>query len=135
MKKKQRSQISVVGGSSLLVIFSVLCVVIFALMSLTTAMNDTELNERSLEAIRGYYAADSAAEEILAELRRGEVPEAVVSGEDGTYSYSCPISDTQQLNVSIRTNGTDYEILRWQSALAEEWTPDEHIHVWHGNAD
>ena len=131
MKKKQQSQTSVVGGSSLMVIFSVLCVVIFALMSLTSATGDTRLNERSMEAVRGYFDADSEAEEILASLRQGIVPEGVRL-EDGIYCYACPISETQVLQVEVMTDGTEYQILRWQAASAEEWTPDEHITVWDG---
>lgn len=132
MKKKQRSQTSVVGGSSLLVIFSVLCVAIFALMSLTSATNDTRLNEKSVQTIEGYYAADSAAEEILAVLRQGIVPEGVRL-ENGVYCYECPISETQLLRVEVVTDGADYEVLRWQAASSVDWTPDDHIKVWDGS--
>ena len=132
MKKKQRSQPSVVGGSSLLVIFSVLCVAIFALMSLSSATGDTNLNDRSLETVAGYYAADTQAEELLARLRQGEVPEGVTEA-DGVYSYTCPITDTQELRVEVRVSGTEYEILRWQSASAVEWELDEHVNVWSGS--
>ena len=132
MKKKQRSQVSVVGGSSLLVIFSVLCVAIFALMSLTSATSDTRLNDKSLQTITGYYAADSAAEEILASLRQGNVPEGVRLA-DGVYCYECPISETQQLLVEAVVKGTDYEILRWQAGPSVDWVPDDHIDVWGGD--
>ena len=132
MKKKQRSQVSIVGGSSLLVIFSVLCVAIFALMSLTSATSDTRLNDRSLQAISGYYEADSAAEEIIAALRSGSVPEGVRLA-DGVYSFECPISETQQLLVEAAIDGTDYRILRWQAGPSVEWEPDDHINVWDGN--
>ena len=132
MKKKQRSQVSIVGGSSLLVIFSVLCVAIFALMSLTSATSDTRLNDKSLQTITGYYAADSAAAEILASLRQGNVPEGVRLA-DGVYCYECPISETQQLLVEAVVNGTDYEILRWQAGPSADWMPDDHINVWDGN--
>ena len=133
MKKKQRSQVSVVGGSSLLVIFSVLCVAIFALMSLTSATNDTKLNDKSLQAVSDYYAADCAAEEILAQLRQGIVPEGVRL-EDGVYSYVCPISETLELRTAVRVNGTDYEVLRWQAAPSMAWELDEHILVWDGKS-
>ena len=132
MKKKQRSQVSVVGGSSLLVIFSVLCVAIFALMSLTSATNDTRLNDKSLQAVRGYYEADSAAEEILASLRQGIVPDGVRLA-DGAYCYECPISETQQLLVEVTVDGAEYEILRWQVGSTVDWVPDDHIRVWDGD--
>lgn len=131
MKKKQRSQTSVVGGSSLLVIFSVLCVAIFALMSLSSAQSDTRLNERGLQAVQGYYAADCEAEHILAALRSGEIPDGVRE-DNGIYYFDCPISETQQLSAAVRVEGNDYEILHWQAGSSVAWELDEHINVWDG---
>lgn len=54
-----------VGGSSLLVIFAVLCLTIFALLGLGTVQADQRLSDASAEAVYGYYAADCQAEAIL----------------------------------------------------------------------
>ncbi len=69
------------GGSSLLVIFSVLCLTVFALLALSTAQADGRLGEAASEAVKNYYRADTEAQTVLARLRSGEVPEGVTLTE------------------------------------------------------
>ncbi|MEI3141197.1 MAG: hypothetical protein V8S34_06355 [Lawsonibacter sp.] len=96
----------VVGGSSLLVIFAVLCLTVFALLSLPTVQADRRLAQSSWpSAVTGYYQADCQAEEILSRLRAGERPEGVTEEGEGVFSYACPISDTQTLEVRVRLAG------------------------------
>ena len=87
-----------VGGSSLLVIFAVLCLAVFAVLSLSSVRAEGRLSTASAEAVRAYYAADCEAEEILAQLRAGIVPSGVIA-EDNRYRYECTVSDTQKLVV------------------------------------
>lgn len=131
MNERQRFSPPAVGGSSLLVIFAVLCLTVFAMLALSTVQANGRLSDASAEAVTAYYAADAQAEAILAQLRAGRVPENVtVTGE--IYTYTCPISDTQALEVEVRVNGTDYEVLRWQSVSTADWQADESLHVWDG---
>lgn len=122
---------AVVGGSSLLVIFAVLCLTVFAMLSLSSVQAGERLGESAAAAVEGYYAADRAAEEILARLRLGERPEGV-SEEDGVYSYTCAISDTQALVVEAAVDGTAYKILRWQAVSTADWQADDALPVWTG---
>lgn len=120
-----------VGGSSLLVIFAVLCLTVFALLSLTTVRASGRLSEASAGAVSGYYAADTAAEVILARLRAGELPQGVTA--DGqVYAYVCPISDTQVLSVEVQLTGERYDILRWQVVSTGEWQAESGLSVWSG---
>lgn len=122
---------AMVGGSSLLVIFAVLCLTVFALLSLSTVQASGRLSDASAQAVSAYYQADSQAEAILAQLRRGKLPEGVTQ-EKGFCSYSCPISETQALAVEVRLEGQAYTILRWQSVSTACWQPDDHLIVWDG---
>jgi len=131
MNEKKSFALPVIGGSSLLVIFAVLCLTVFALLSIATVRANGRLAERSAAAVYGYYEADYAAEEILAQLRAGECPEGVKE-ESGMYSYVCPISETQLLAVEVEVVGTDYRILRWQAVSTAEWQADDRLHVWDG---
>ena len=131
MTPKRRLAPPPVGGSSLLVIFAVLCLTVFALLSLSTVRADGRLGDTSAQSVSQYYAADGAAEEILARLRAGKVPDGVTE-DRGLYSYSCPISDTQALFVTVRVTGAEYTILRWQAASTAPWTPNEDLNVWDG---
>lgn len=135
MDKRQRKfQAPVVGGSSLLVIFAVLCLTVFALLGFSTVQADRRLADASIAAVSGYYAADCEAERILARLRAGERVDGVTE-TDGVYRYVCPISATQALKVETRIGGeNDWEILCWQAASTAEWDEEEYIRVWTGES-
>lgn len=132
MREKRPFSPPAVGGSALLVIFAVLCLTVFAMLGLSTVQADARLSARSADAVRGYYAADTKAEEILAQLRGGAVPDGVFTDGD-IYSYVCKISDTQELQAKVRVDSAqDYEILKWQTVSTADWTADENLHVWDG---
>lgn len=129
-----------VGGISLLVAFAVLCLTVFALLSLTTVQADGRLADASARAVEDYYAADCAAQEILARLRNGETPLEVTSHPEDSwhdplavrYTYEVPISDSQELQVEVLLDGEDYEILRWQAQYTGEWETVENLDLWDG---
>lgn len=131
MDKKRTTFPAVVGGSSLLVIFAVLCLTVFALLSISTVRANQKLSDSFHQAVVGYYEADCMAEQILARLRAGESVEAVQKN-DGVYSYTCAISDTQALAVDVTVDGTDYTILRWQAVSTANWQADDTLPVWSG---
>lgn len=121
-----------VGGISLLVIFVILCLTVFAVLSLSSVRADGRLSEASAVAVRGYYEADCEAEEILAQLRAGIVPESVTA-EGNRYRYECAVSDTQKLVVEAEVTGENYRILRWQTESAGQWQTEDELKVWDGN--
>lgn len=128
-RQAPKNQFPVIGGSSLLIIFAVLCLTVFALLGLSTVHANKRLSDISIQAVSDYYAADAEAEQILARLRTGEIPECV-SREGDVFSYTCPISDTQALRVAVR--GGDWHVLLWQSVPTESWQADESLNLWNG---
>lgn len=131
---KRQTAPPAVGGSSLLVIFAVLCLTILALLGLSTVQADWRLAEASRKAVCGYYEADTEAEEILSLLRQGIIPEQVTQKEN-SYSYQCEISEVQALSVEVRVNGSDYQILRWQLISTTKWEEDDGMNLWSGSMD
>jgi len=130
--KQQKIQAPMVGGSSLLVIFAVLCLTVFALLGFSTVQADRRLADASIAAVSGYYAADCEAERILGELRAGVMPEGVTE-ENGVCRYACRISDTQALFVEAAVRSeNDWQILRWQAAPTVVREGDDSISVWDG---
>ena len=121
------------GLSSLLVIFGVLCLCLLVMLSVSAVQNQQTLSLHAQEAMTGYYAADCRAQEILALLRSGQLPEGVAVEKD-VYSYSCPISQNRLLSVAVRVRGTEYEILRWQTVSTTDWQPETALPVWQGNS-
>lgn len=146
MREQKKSSFSppALGGASLLVIFAVLALTIFALLSLSTVRADGRLSEASAQAVQNYYAADCKAQAVLAWLRTGEgspdVPEDFTvttsireypDHSETVHAYTIPISDTQELQVEVRMDGAnDFEILRWQAAPVGDWEIDEGIELW-----
>ena len=120
MKRKENMFVPTIGGTSLLVMFAVLCLTVFALLTLGTVQADRRLSNASLKASVDYYAADVRAETVFAQIRQGDVPECVTV-ENGTYAYSCPISDRQVLMVQLRKEGTSWKVLQWQAVSIVEW--------------
>lgn len=140
--KEETAFPAVTGASSLLVIFSVLCLSVFALLSLSTVLANRRIRENNTAAVQGYYDAEEKANQILAKLRQGEVPEGVSvttpAGADSAviYEYSCPISETQQLCVTVQMeqegapDARGYTVLRWQAVSTLDWEADETLPVW-----
>ncbi len=142
-KARERFSPPAVGGISLLVVFAVLCLTVFALLALTTVQADARLADASAQAVADYYAADCAAQEILARLRNGERPEGVeilnrLGGGMYTAHYAVPISDTQELQVEVNFAedwagyNWRYQVIRWQSVPTGAWEGDESLDVWDG---
>ncbi len=128
---RERFSPPAVGGSSLLTVFAVLCLTVFALLGLATVQADGRLSDASAEAVAAYYAADCRAETILARLRAGELPAGVTADGD-TYGYTVPITDTQELRVEVRVSGTAWEVLRWQTVPTADRETDETLDLWDG---
>lgn len=127
-----RRPFSGVGICSLLVIFAVLCMSVFALLSVSTVQSQARLAEKARAAADNYYRAENEAEQILAQLRSGEIPPGVESPGKHLYTYSCDLSETQTLAVWVAVTGSEYEILRWQVVSTVEWQADDRIPVWRG---
>lgn len=134
MNKERRMSTPIVGGSSLLVIFAVLCLTVFALLGLSTVQAGGRLSQTMADSVSAYYEADCMAEELYARLRSGEMPAEVTRTGD-TYAYTCPISDTNELQVELRQNGEQWEVIRWQAVSTVAWESDDSLNLWDGELE
>jgi hypothetical protein len=128
-RTEEMSPPTLVGVSSLLVIFSVLCLAVFAMLSLSTVQMDRRLLGNTVNSVRERAEAEVKAQEILGRLRAGEVPEEAVQEADAVYSYSCPVTENASLKVRVRIDGTAYRILQWQEVPEVDWEPDESLEL------
>lgn len=158
-RKRKKMTFTTVGGSSILTIFAVLCFVVFALLSLSTAKANSNLTDKSTRAVTDYYKADTEAEEILARLRNGESPQGVTVykaeetksgvkrivadglgyiGWDAYATYSCRIDANQELQVEVLLRfGADegYQVIRWNKVYTGKWEADDSIKVFDPDED
>ena len=139
-RKKESFSPPALGGSSLLVVFAVLALTVFALLSLSTVRADVRLGDAAAKAVSDYYTADAQAQEILARLRNGETPVEVTTHTEDSwtrmtrYTYAVPISDTRELQAEVLVDRADgsYSILRWEVLSVGVWEPDSSLDVWDG---
>ena len=130
MKKTGAISTPGIGGSSLLVIFAVLCMTVFALLSLNTVLAEQRLSEAYGKATEDWYAADLEAQEIYARLRAGEsVPGVEQLGN--RYRYAVQVSQHQTLQVTLEKNDENWHVIFWHTvAYMEE--KDSTLPVWQG---
>jgi len=131
-----------VGSASIILVFAVLCLTIFALISLTAANVDKTMLDISSKVINEYYEADTLAECILAEILDSAIVPDSVYGIDistersaGTeyIEFSCPVSDTKLLHVKVELSGDSYDILQWNVEDIGLWEADDRLNVWLGD--
>ena len=144
-----RSSIGVnVGTISLLVIFLLMCLSIFSVLSLSTAKSELSLAEKSAQAVSAYYAADlvlSEKVELVGRLlqqgaREWEVMEYAVSlagsaestGMTLRIEFSQEITPGQVLQAVLAVENRKLSVLSWQAVDNREWQPDYSINVWEG---
>lgn len=132
MKKKTEFSLPALGAGSLLCSFGVLCLAVFALLCLTTVRTEQRMAEASVRAVASYYAADLQAEEVFARLRAGQLPEEVTR-QDDLYTYQCPISENQHLQVVLKRQESGWQVLCWQAVAWETGEKTDTLPVWQGS--
>ncbi len=139
MADKKTPKISI-GITSMTVILCVLCLTVFSVLSLSTALSERKLAEKRAVSSQNYYRAETEAAEIVNELqKKSENAEDIfafanengIVVKDGLFFFQKNIDDGQELSVVLQyKNG--FDILAWKVVSTAEWTPDESLHVWDG---
>lgn len=113
-----------VGTSFLLVIFTILCMVIFGVLSLSSALKDLTCSRQNASRTAAYYDACNQAEEILAELQKED-------SKNVPIEYSVPISETEALHITLEPNetGDSYRIRSWILESTVQWQNDSTLPV------
>lgn len=111
MKQKNKSMINI-GTTSLVLIFAVLALVTFSLLSYASARAQWRMAEKLAERTTQYYEVQRQAAERVEQLL-GEN-----TGENSVKEFQLPIGDAQVLQVKLGIYGTEeplqWEVLRWQ---------------------
>lgn len=136
------------GITTIVTVFAVICLTIFAVLTASTVSQEKELAEKYARSVSGYWAADSGcadtanalgalwesgadADEIKA-AALGMGARAEESGDDLLIRYSQAVSDISRMEVTLRI-GAEFTVERWQLTSADaEWAPDESLPVWQG---
>lgn len=68
MNKYERKPPFSIGGISILMVFVMLCLTTFGVLTLVTARAEMRLTEKNAQSVSSYYAAVSRSQEILAQI-------------------------------------------------------------------
>lgn len=142
-----------IGASSLILIFIVLCMATFGLLSLSSAQGDLKLARRNAEAVMGYYEADNQGQRWLRDVDR-VLQEEMGKGQDssqcslkikdrlgelydrenGLISTDIPMNRGQSLRIELvlMCGEKRYEIKSWYVYDSEEYEIDNAMPVWDG---
>lgn len=140
MKNRQKAGLGV-GGSSLLMVFIIVCLTTFATLSLVSANADDKLSVKTAEAVSAYYAADGRAVERLqtidALLADGQaeaitVQDLAEATETG-YAFTEAINDRQCLAVTLTVRQQRCTIASWRVVNIGDWNGDgQLLDIWDG---
>ena len=132
-----------VGAVSIMLVFVVLCLVIFSVISLAPALAERDLVQAELQSVQDFYAADKLAEQVLAELLQTVYTPESIHGIEITSGFDfielayiaqfvVPVGDERVLYVSVELGFGDYRILAWQMHTLSEWEAYNPLNLWDG---
>lgn len=135
-----------VGSASMVLVFAVLCLTIFSLITFVVANNERSIVDAKVNLVTGYYEADFLAEQILIDILTADtVPSSshgieILSGWDEelgveTIYYYCPVSPIKALYVNLVIRDDSFDILSWRMRDTDVWTFDDSINVWSGDIE
>ena len=133
-----------IGSASLVLMFAVLCMTIFTLISLSSAVTDKAMADAQEKFVKDYYDADVRAEYVLAEILKADfIPEtvgevSVVTRRDQDSgariaSFVCVMSDKKELSVEIAIFESAFDVLKWKVQDIGKWEIDTSLPVWQGD--
>ena len=132
------------GTSSLLLIFVVLSLVSFAVLSLSSALSDKKLTDKTVDKNVAYYEACNEAYEKLADIDEQLIDIYKASDGEDAYLKACesldlemiiPVTEYQGLEVKVKPNypksdeDVFYSISSWKLIHTSEPKLDFSINV------
>ena len=153
--RNRRTNVSVgMGGTLIITVFVVLCLMIFASLSFVTAYSDLKMSKKAQEITADYYSIHGKAEEKLAEIsdvlydidineekdnilrKLSDIDGVRVDEKNSTLQYEVLGSKNQKISVDLNILQTDrfyYEIEAWNlSSIELPIYEDEIIDIWEG---
>ena len=135
-----------VGSASIVLVFAVLCLTVFSLITFVVAGNDKTLVDAKVSLVTSYYEADALAEQILVDLLAADTIPGTIRGVDintgwdetigvETIYFFCNISDIKALYVNLVIHEDSFDILSWRMYDTDVWEFDDSINVWTGDVD
>ena len=137
-----------IGITTIVVIFALLSLTIFAVLSISTSAQEQKLAEKYATSVSEYWLADyrcsetaelfcelweSGADETLMTLAAEECS-AQLTFEGGAVDIAFfeEISNGSGISVKLRLD-ENLTILEWKTVTDYVWSPDDKLNVWMGD--
>jgi hypothetical protein len=154
MAKQEIGYRANIGGPSLILIFIVMCLVTFGMLSLSAAKSEHNLAARNASAVTEYYRADGEGEAfyqmvlekveaVKAKGREQKEYEELLAQElgnyyrpeEGTVITQIPMTRSQALTIELipefEEKG-DVRVSKWKVIQTEDYEIDNSMPVWTG---
>lgn len=92
MQNKRKMPLTNIGSVSLIMIFIILCMVIFAVLSLSESTGDYNFTRKLADHTTAYYTASNQAEEVLSDI--DDIILSCVEETTGAYIQTDALTDT-----------------------------------------
>ena len=137
------------GGASIIMVFAVLCLTIFAVLTLSTVENEYRISAEYASSVENYYKADAEAVAFTAAVRKAAGSNAdaasyrnaaqqngadsAVEDADGVIiRKQFRIDDSQSLLVVLEASGTALTVRNWQTVFTGNWDSSSEMQLWEG---
>ena len=143
MKKQTEFSLNI-GLPTILLIFVVLCLISFGILSLVSSNADWKLSQKLISRSTSYYQACNEAESFLAELDSTLYSLYIQNPDTFAYQnatatlpsvYNFPVSDLQELEITLsyhtptKHTPTFYRIESWKLIATNSVNYDSGLHV------
>ena len=115
MRKTDNTTVSIgIGLPTLMMIFTVLCMTVFACITYLQATYNEKESRKIVEASQEYYEAEFQASTLYEKIAQNDIE------HDGDiYRYSVKINETKRLQVTLEL-AEELKILQWQQISQAE---------------
>ena len=151
-RKDRRGAAPMLGGASVIMVFAVLCLTIFAVLTLLTVESESRISASYAASVDNYYRADTEAAAFTVSMKRlwsaskdaeTFVTAAQNSGADEitndegivTIRKAFPIDENQTLMIVLVSDGDTIRVKNRQTAFTGAWDPASTPNLWNGIPD
>ena len=148
-----------IGAASIVLVLAMVCLAVFAALTLSSAKGDHTLSKKNLERTSAFYQASNAANEqvgaideklwklyrkskdkkdYMKRVGRSFTKSKGISynKKEKTIAFQESITDTQQLSVKLqiyypeKKNDLCYEVIKWKKEAVGEWKKEDFLPVY-----
>ena len=142
MKRNNSNEYGInIGSSTLIMIFALLCLVVFSLLAYKTALNEKNLALKISNETKAYYEADYKATKIKNKIENkitnGKSIASLVDYEKNRngsnyIGYSVKIDENKKLSVELRRSGSNLKVVKWTEVNEASEDYNNKLDVWGG---